>query len=232
MANSAETPLSVPNEQILEETRLKLAIARERLKDLQSFGLTEAWLKDLETAADEAERILPYNQQQEELKSLTAAKNAALEACIDWGRQLRYRMQLVFANTTPVGMQFPSQEWRNSERNESRMIALIPSLIEIAKQHQDALNSFGQTEADIIEGEKLLANLKAANEAQEQYKFGRTTITAERRKVFRKLYDGVNRINKTGQIVYGVDSAQGLLFRSNWRTGSQQESTENTADKL
>jgi hypothetical protein len=166
------------------------------------------------------------------LKSLTAAKNAALEACIDWGRKLRYRMQLTFAKKPPVGMQFPSQEWRNSEANESRMIALMPSLIEIARQHQDALKSFGQAEADINEGEKLLANLKAANEAQEQYKFGRSAITAKRRQAFRKLYDGVNRINQTGQMVYGSDTVDGLLFRSNWRTGNRQiNETKETPEK-
>jgi FlaA1/EpsC-like NDP-sugar epimerase len=131
-------------------------------------------------------------------------------------------MQLTFANKSPIGMQFPSQEWRNSEANESRMIALILSLIEISKQHQEALKKFGQTEEGIKEGEKLLANLKTANEAQEQYKFGRSTITAKRRQAFRKLYDGVNRINQTGQMVYGADTADGLLFHSNWRTGNRQ----------
>jgi hypothetical protein len=222
MTDSADIALPAPAEEILEETRLKIAIARQHLNRLQEFGMTEAWLNELEAAANEAETIPSFTQQREELKSLTAAKEAAVTACIEWGRKLRYRMQLAFENKPPIGIQFPTQEWRSSEQNESRLIVLFPSLITMAKQHQVALATVGQQESDIEQGRKLLTQLKAANEAQEQYKFSRTTVTAKRRQAFRQLYDGVNRINQMGQMVYGADTADGLQFRSIWRSNSNR----------
>jgi hypothetical protein len=224
--NSADITLPVATEQILEQTRLKITIARQHFKALQEFGLTPTWLDQLELAADAAEAIPSFVQQKEELKSLTAAKNAALEDCIQWGRKLRYRMQLVFDKKTPVGMQFPIKEWRESERNESRLIALFPSLITMAKQHKIALANAGQTDVNIQEGEQLLAILKTANEAQEEYKLTRSTITAKRRQAFKGLYDGVNHLNQMGQMVYGTDTAEGLLFRSNWQVNKNNEEIE------
>lgn len=94
-------------------------------------------------------------------------------------------------------------------------------MIELAQQQAEVLAKFGQTEADITTGETLYTQLKAANEAQEQYKFTRASTTAERRQLFRQLYDGVNRINQMGQAVYGPETPNGLLFRSNWGLGKR-----------
>lgn len=210
------------NERILEEVRLKLALAREHLNALAEFGLTAEWLNELESAADAAEMLPTYEMQMGEMRSLTAAKDEALAECVQWGRKLRYRMQLAFADKTPTGMQFPVNDWRAAERNESKAIATFPSLIQLARQHATLLASVGQTEATITQGEELFTTLKAANEAQEQYKYSRTTITNERREAFERLYEGILRINQTGQMVYGKDTARGNLFRSNWSSPSSR----------
>ncbi len=211
--------LSIPYDRILEEARLKIAIARQHLEALSTYGLTAAWIDDLEATADATQTIPPFGQQQGELKSLTAVKNAILRECVQWGQQLRLRLELAFEQHPPTGMQFPTQEWRESRRNDARMIALMPSLIKLARQHAPILATTGQTATDLAQGQALYQQLKAANEAQEQYKFARTTTTTQRRELYRKLYAGVNRINQLGQAVYGSETPNGQLFRSNWGFG-------------
>lgn len=216
---------------ILEETRLKIAIAKQHLDTLKDFGMTQQWIDDLEKQADEAEQIISNSQQLEELKSLTSAKNIALEACVEWANKLRLRLDLAFKDKPPTGMQFPVKDFRQSRQSESKMITLMPSLIQISKQHQSLLKTVGQTEAVIQEGETLLTQLKATNEAQEQYKFSRPTITSQRRQLFKDLYDKVNEINRIGQTIYGTDSPDGLPFRSNWPSYSPSDET-NTESEL
>jgi hypothetical protein len=185
---------------------------------LTSLG-NAIWINNLEKKADEAEEVVTNTQQLEEMKSLTAAKNQALEACGEWGTQLRFRMELIFKDKTPKGMQFPNKEFTKNRNNESKMITMMPSLIAIAKEHQAQLKTVGQTPEIIKQGETLLTQLKQANEAQEQYKLKRSTVTSQRRTLFKELYDGVNYLNKMGQMVYGTDSAEGLQFRSHWGNG-------------
>lgn len=164
------------------------------------------------------------------MKSLTTAKNDALEACITWATQLRFRMELLFKGKQPKGMQFPNKQFNNNRKNESKMITLMPSLIAMAKQHQTALRTVGQTPEILKQGETFLTQLKETNEAQEQYKLTRTTVTAQRRKQFKELYEGVNYINKMGQIMYGNESAEGLQFRSNWGRAEQSSHEEITEE--
>ncbi|NJL82543.1 MAG: hypothetical protein HC890_05525 [Chloroflexaceae bacterium] len=75
----------------------------------------------------------------------------------------------------------------------------------------------GQSDATLSDGETRLARLKAASEAHKQYRFSRRAVTTQRRAAFRSLYDGVNRINRIGQLVYGPTSPQGQLFRNHWQ---------------
>ncbi len=225
MTQSGSDKTPIPHSQILEEARLKTAIARQHLDALSQYGMTADWLDELETATNEAERIPTHQQQLGEMKSLTAAKDEALEACQEWGRRLRYRMQLAFEDKTPTGMQFPTKDFRTSERSEAKMIALFPSLLELARQHQPTLIPFGHTEEETTLGDTLFTTLKATNEAQEQYNFTRTTITAQRRQAYRYLYDSINRINQMGQMVYGPDTPDGSQFRSNWNRTTASEDT-------
>ena len=215
----ASDRLPAPADRILEETRLKIAIARQHLNDLGEFGLTSAWLDDLESQTNEAETFTTYTRQREELKALTTAKDAALADCIQWGRRLRLRLELAFEDRPASGPQFPARDWRESERSETRLIALFPNLLELARQQAFALAPVGQTDADLADGERRFAALKQANEAQEQYKLTRTSVTAQRCERFAQLYNSVNRINKIGQTVFGDDPSTAVLFRSNWQQG-------------
>lgn len=217
MTASKENTLSAPAERILEETRLKLALAREHAESLADYGLTAEWLDALATDIDAAVAIPSFEQQRSELHQLTATKDAKLEACTQWARQLRFRFAIV-ANVEPAANTlFPSRSLTQAERNESKLIALMPTLLQLARTHAPALAAAGQTEATLTQGDRLLADLIAANQAQEEYNLNRTAITAARRNAFNKLYDAVNRINQTGQLVYGPTSATGKLFASHWR---------------
>lgn len=209
--------LAVSTERILEEARLKVAIAREKADDLKRYGITPEWLDELQTDIDTAIAYPTYEQQRNELRELTAIKDSKLNECVGWGRELRFRMSLAFKQRKHSGMQFPTKEWSQAEKNESRLIALFPTLLQLARSQATTLATLGQTEDDIATGERLLQELIKANQAQEEYQLKRTSITAQRRSAYRRLYDGVNRINHTGQMVYSNDTPNGRLFRSNWQ---------------
>ncbi len=213
-------------DRLLEEARLKLAIAREHVQELESFGITNDWLDQGESDIATAVSYPTFGQQRNELKSLTAAKDSKLEECVQWGRKLRFRMAIAAEEQKSLAVQFPSKDWNQAEKSESKLITLFPTLLQLARTQATALVSAGQTEADLSRGKQLLEELVAANQAQEEYNLKRTNVTAERRIAFRKLYDRVNRINKSGQMVYGVESAKGRLFRSSWTQAIATEDVE------
>jgi len=213
-------------DRLTEEARLKLAVAREHVQELQSFGITNAWLDQFEQNIAKAVSYPTFEQQRNELKHLTAAKDSKLEECVRWGRKLRFRMTLVAKEQKDLTAKFPSKEWNQAEKNESTLIILLPTLLQLARTQATHLVGAGQTEAELGLGERLLDELVKANQAQEEYNLKRTTVTAERRLAFRQLYDQVNRINKSGQMVYGIDSAKGRLFRSAWTSALTPEDSD------
>ena len=219
----SDNQVSVPRDRILEESRLKLAIARDHLDALSRFGLNTDWLNQFEQEIDEAQNVPSFNEQQAQLKSLTVAKDAKLAECRQWGRELRLRMELAYDKNNNPPIPFPSKDWTQSERSETKAIALLPRLIKIATTQAEALAKAGQTQADIDKGQQLLQDLNDANQAQEEYNLLRTQETAQRRALYRQLYDSVNRINQIGQMVYRDDAANNRIFRSNWYQGSSAD---------
>lgn len=220
------SPLPVPAERILEETRLKLALAREHAETLATFGITAEWLERLAADIDTAVAIPSLQMQRAELRELTVRKDDKLAECVRWARQMRMRFSIA-NNGKPLATTFPSKELTQSEKNESRLIALLPTLIQLARTYANQLATVGQTEATIAEGEQLLADLIATNQAQEEYSLARTSVTADRRAAYLKLYEAVNRINQIGQLVYADDPGTRRLFESNWNRGG---STPDSAD--
>ena len=227
MTFTTDNAAPIPAERILEETRLKLALARDRVASLADFGITAEWLDTLAADIDAALAIPSYERQLAELQQLTAAKDARLAECLQWARQLRFRFEIVAKGNLLPSNPFPSRNLTQCDRNESKLIALMPTLLQLARTHAEALATAGQTEEIIATGDRHLADLVAANQAQEEYNLNRTAVTAQRRAAFNKLYDAVNRINRTGQMVYGPDTADGNLFASNWRRGSSTTETPN-----
>ena len=213
---SQNTNLPAPQEKILEETRLKIAIARQHLDALATFGLTATWVNQLEATADRAETMPSHTDQLNEQKLLTAEKDSALADYSKWGRALRLRMELVFSRNSVEYRQFPAQRFRDSERNESKAILLLPTLLRLAQQQAAKLADAGQTATDITTGQAIQTRLKATNEAQEEYKLTRTTVSRERQQAYRDLVAGVQRINQIGQAIYDTDSPNRKLFRNNW----------------
>jgi len=209
-----DTQLSVPRDRILEEARLKLAIAREHLDALSRFGINTDWLDQCEQDITAAQDTPSFSEQRDRLKALTAAKDAKLAECSQWGRELRLRLNLAYSKKEKPPVPFPSKDWAQAERSETKMIALLPRLIKIATQ-DSTLAKAGQTSADIDRGKQLLQELNDANQSQEEYNLNRTQETAQRRALYQQLYDNVNRINQVGQMVY-TDDTKSQLFRSNW----------------
>lgn len=223
MTQSSGNNLPASQERILEETRLKIAIARQHLNALGKFGLTAEWIDQLEATADRVEAMPAYTDQLNQQKLLTAQKDAALVDYTEWGRTLRLRMELAFGRNSTEFSQFPAQRFRDSERNESKAILLIPTLLRVMQQYGQKLATVGYTQADLDEGEAIQARLKATNEAQEEYKAVRTTVSSQRRQIYGELVTGVQRINQIGQAVYRSDDPNHKLFRSNWGSGTSRD---------
>jgi hypothetical protein len=214
--------LPAPLDRILEEARLKLAIAQEYITDLNGFGITEEWLKQIQQNIETVENIATFDLQKTELKALTATKDEKLAQCVEWGRKLRLRMSLAIADNKLKGVEFPNKTWVASEKNESKLITFMPTLINLAKTHAKVLETVGQQAEEIAAGEKLFKELTAANQAQEEYNIKRKGVTVERQTVYRRLYDSVNRINRVGQMVFNNNPAVNRLFSSSWSQGTSK----------
>jgi hypothetical protein len=225
-----DTSLPVPFDRILEEARLKFAIAREHLSNLSSFGINQQWLDDFQKNIEAAVAIPTYETQLAELKELTAIKDAKLAECLEWGQKLRLRIELATKDKKLKRTEFPSKAWLQSQRNESRLITFFPTLINLAKTNAEVLATVGQTPEEIQAGEKMLQELITANQNQEEYKLKRINVTADRQSAYRILYDSVNRINQIGQMVYNDNEANKLLFRSNWGLGNGENTAEESIE--
>ena len=222
---------SISYSRILEETRLKLALAREHFDTLESYGLTHEELDKLEAAANEAEQFPSYEYQQGQLRSLTEIKDKFLAEYVTWGRQLRTRMELAFSKGAAPTTPFPARAFGASHVCESKAIALFPTLLRVAEDNRKELATAGFQESDLETAEQIFENLKSANEAQEAYKVRSTAITQQRRLAYRALYERVQRIIKIGQAVYGYKTPNGQLFRSNWRRPAGASASSHVAAK-
>jgi len=219
--------LPAPLDRILEEARLKLAIAQDHLTALHSFGITQEWLDQMQTDINTVADIPTFDLQKTELKQLTAAKDAKLSVCQEWGKQLKLRMTLATTDKKLKGVEFPTKTWNECQQNESKLIAFFPTLIELAKTHSPVLETIGQTKEYITQGQQLLKDLIVANQAQEEYNIKRKGVTSDRQTLYRSLYDGVNRINRVGQMVFSNDAALKVLFRSGWQQSNSASDTSN-----
>jgi len=209
-------------DRILEEARLKTAIALEHLKALNSFGITQEWLDRMEVDINTVMEIPTFDLQKTELKQFTAAKDAKLNECKEWGKQLKLRMTLAVADKKLKGVEFPNKTWNDCQQSESKLIVFFPTLIELAKVNAKALEAIGQTQEYIYQGEQLLKDLIIANQAQEEYNIKRKGITIDRQEIYRRLYDNVNRINRVGQMVFSDNEVIKVLFSSSWNQGTTE----------
>jgi len=90
-------------ETLLAVAKTTLAHALTHLADLAVYGLTEVQLAQFRANIDTAEAMRSETDQRIALRQLTADKDAALDACVLWGRQLRTRFQQVFHRNAEPG---------------------------------------------------------------------------------------------------------------------------------
>jgi hypothetical protein len=112
--------LSAPLDRILEEARLKIAIAQSHLEALTSFGITQDWLDQFQVDINTIADIPTFDLQKTQLKQLTTAKDVKLDECKEWGRQLRLRMTLATTDKKLKGVEFSNKTWNDCQQNESR----------------------------------------------------------------------------------------------------------------
>ncbi len=94
-------------ETILSVAKTTLANARTHLTALAEFGVTAATLDQFGAAIQSAEALSRETQHRIELKDLTHDKEEALDACFQWGRKLRVRLQLAFGKIHRQPDRFP-----------------------------------------------------------------------------------------------------------------------------
>jgi hypothetical protein len=203
-------------ETILSVAKTTLTNARTHLNALAEFGVTQAMLDEFDNNIQAAEALANESAQRIDLRNLTQQKAEALDACFQWGRRLRTRLQLAFGNTSPQVKSFPSKEFNDAVSSERRMMPVMETLINLATQYQDKLAQHGQTPEMLAKGSELLAKLRETDKAQELKKDGKKSGTQERYQKFQTIYDSVNRINGVGRLVFEKDAVKLSLFESKW----------------
>lgn len=203
-------------ETILSVAKTTLENARTYQADLASFGVTTQLLDAFESNIQAAEALPDETANRINLRGITQEKDSALEACTEWGRRLRTRLEMAFGNKSPQVSLFPSKELTAAADSESQMMPVMEILIDLATQHQTELAAVGQTPEILAEGGSLLEELRQADQAQELRKDTKLSATQERYQQFQVLYDTVNRINKVGRLVFKDDPVKLALFQSKW----------------
>lgn len=98
---SEETILSV------SKTTLANANAHAHQAGLAEFGISQQLLDDFEANIQAAEALPNEVSSRIDLRDMTRGKDEALEACYQWGRMFRARLQLAFGNTSAQAKAFP-----------------------------------------------------------------------------------------------------------------------------
>ena len=94
-------------ETILTVARTTLSNGRGQVAALAEFGFSEEMLTQFETDIQTAEVLPDETRNRIELRDLTQSKEEALDACFQWGRKLRTRLQLAFGRTSPQAKSSP-----------------------------------------------------------------------------------------------------------------------------
>jgi len=203
-------------ETILSVAKTTLENARAHQANLADFGVTTQLLDEFAANIQAAEALPDETANRIDLRSLTQEKKDALDACFQWGRKLRARLQLAFGNASPQASAFPSKEFNAASGSESKMMPVMEILINLATQHQSELAAVGQTPEILAEGSALLESLRQTDQAQELKKDTKRSATQERYQKFQVIYDAVNRINRVGRLVFENDPVKRALFESKW----------------
>ncbi len=211
---------------ILSVAKTTLQTLRDLIAQLSEFGLDTAVADQFDADITAAEAMPTDLHNRISLRQLTSDKEEALNACWQWGRKLRTRLQLAFGANSPQSKSFPSKEFSDSANSENNMMSVMKVLTALAETHKDVLANFGQTPEILAEGSVLLDDLRGADAVQEQQKDSKRVATEERHQVFQKLYDTVNRINKVGRIVFQDDPANRSRFDSKWPGRGGQSDTD------
>lgn len=208
----------ITEESILSVSKTTLSNARVNLTALAEFGVTETMLNQFDADIQAAEVLPGEKQQKIELGDLTQQKTGALDACYQWGRKLRMRLQLAFGKDSPQAKSFPGKDFQNAVHSENKMMSVMKVLISLAEKYQTELIPVGQTPEILSEGSELLKNLQTADSRQELQKDTRKQATQGRQQQFKNLYEMINKINNIGRMVFKDDPARLTLFASKWPT--------------
>ncbi len=204
--------LGIPEEVILEDAKLKLSFARDRLSDLALLGINPAWLDQFQTQITAYEALLSDDAQLATQKQLTVQKDNLLKQAELWGNLLRDRCQYAFGKGS--FNPFPLSSFRAAVRNESKMIQILPNLVAIASSNASALAAFGQPPDYASQGQSLRDQLDTINQQQEKAKRERKAATETRHQAARSVYESLTHLNDVARKVYRNHPAQKALFKA------------------
>ncbi len=201
-----------PDEAVIEDAKTKLDLARESLADLARLGITRAWLDQFQ-AQIQAYEILPTDAAMLRIqRSLTADKDDTLKQCETWGNTLRDRCKFSFG--PGPRNPFPTNDFRTALRNESKMLQVLPNLIDIASQHALLLVTVGQPPEYAAQGQTLRDRLDQLNRQQEKAKRDRKVATDNRHQALKTVYEALSHLNAVARAVYRNQPTQRALFKA------------------
>ncbi|MBD2102967.1 hypothetical protein [Leptolyngbya sp. FACHB-261] len=206
------TGLNRSEEALLEEAKTKLDIARERISDLAYMGITEQWLDQFQASITAYEAQPNPATMLRHQKAFTALKDTLLQQAADWGDTLRDRCHLAFSSSPHDP--FPHSGFRAARHNESKMLMVLPALIDLASDHASTLIRFGQPSDYAAKGQALRDRLDSLNREQEKAKLKRKNTTANRRQAIQDVHANLRYLNRAGLATYRKQPNERALFRS------------------
>jgi hypothetical protein len=215
-------------ETILSVAKTTLTNARNNVAALSDFGITEESLNEFDTEIQAAEALPGETQNRIELGDLTHDKEEALDACYQWGRKFRVRLQLAFGKDSAQAKSFPSKDFQNAVNSENTMMTTMEILISLADKYKTELTKYGQTPEILAQGTEFLTNLRETDSAQETRKDEKKQATKDRYQQFKNLYDTIIKVNRVGRLVFENDPAHLALFESKWPTSSPNTTEDKT----
>ncbi len=205
-------------EKLIPAARTCLNVCRQTIDQFTIFGITAENLDHFESLISEAENIRPEEKERIDLKMITALKDEVNKECYDWVRRLHIRVKISLGKGSAVYKMFPAKSLLKARHNDNKMVFVMEEAIEISEENATELLPHGQTPDEIQKGKDLLVKLRKTEYDQEHKKRDKKKATFCRNKLFKEIYDTVNKLNEMGRNIFSDDPENLLLFESPWPT--------------
>lgn len=212
----------------LETSRRLLDHAAANEEDLErKAGFTRARRSEIEVLYEETDALRDATSGEIKLEDLTNKKDHKLGQCVDYCVDVRKRLKLAYGTGSPEHRSFPSKEFEEARKSETRMLSVMEIVLDLVQKHKKQLMERGMTKQEIARGPELRQELREANAVQERQKDLNKAENAHRQRNLILLYEATQEISDSGSLAFKDDPEKRRLFENPWpSTSSSPEEPE------